>query len=93
MLLSFARQPQPGHCWQDTLEVLALCSIHAPLFDNSACACVLQDQITVLTGTLSALTQFVTGFISNTTACILQDPLCSTCLDLTTCKICHEVRQ
>jgi hypothetical protein len=54
---------------------------------------VLQDQITVLTGTLSALTQFVTGFISNTTACILQDPLCSTCLDLTICKICHEVRQ
>lgn len=52
----------------------------------------LQDQITVLTQTLSALTQFVTGFVTNTTACILQDPLCSTCLDATTCKTCREVR-
>ena len=56
-------------------------------------ACVSQDQITVLTQTLSALTQFVTGFVSNTTACILEDPLCSTCLNPTTCKTCREVRQ
>lgn len=55
-------------------------------------ATALQDQITVLTQMLSTLTGFVTSYISNTTACILHDPLCSTCTDATTCRSCQEVR-
>ena len=57
---------------------------------------MLQDQIMVLTQTLSTVTQFInnfSGYISNTTACTLQDPLCDFCLNADTCKICKEVRR
>lgn len=57
---------------------------------------MLQDQIMVLTQTLSTVTQFInnfSGYISNTTACTLQDPLCDFCLNADTCKICKQVRR
>jgi hypothetical protein len=57
---------------------------------------VLQDQIMVLTQTVSTVTLFInnfSGYINNTTACTLQDPLCEFCLNADTCKLCKEVRK
>ena len=50
----------------------------------------------MLTQTLTTVTQFInnfSGYISNTTACIQQDPLCEFCLNDDTCKLCREVRE